>query len=237
MAAVIVRLNKYLAQCGVASRRKSDVLINEGRVSVNGNVVLELGVKVDSEKDSILIDGQKLKQQNKVYYLLNKPKGIISTTSDDKKRITVVELIKTNQKIFPVGRLDFNTTGVLLLTNDGELSNYLTHPKNGIEREYEVKLDKELQKGDKEKFLKGIFLEKRRSKFTDITFPKANNYYFVKVVTVEGRNHFVKNMFFALGYTVKGLHRSRYGKVVLGNLRKGEYRKLSEREVQAISKK
>lgn len=237
MVALIVRLNKYLAQCGVASRRKSDTLINEGRVSVNGNVVLELGVKVDSEKDSIFIDGQKLKTQSKVYFLLNKPKGIISTTSDDKKRVTVVDLINTKQKIFPVGRLDFNTTGVLLLTNDGELSNYLTHPKNGIEREYEVKLDKELKKSDRENLVKGIFLDKKRSKFTDVSFPKPNNYYFVKVVTVEGRNHFVKNMFFALGYTVNGLHRSRYGKVVLGSLRKGEYRVFSEKEVKAVSKK
>ncbi|MEE9430509.1 MAG: pseudouridine synthase [Melioribacteraceae bacterium] len=234
---MIVRLNKYLAQCGVASRRKSDALIEEGRVSVNGNVVLELGVKVDPDKDDIFIDGQKLKPQGKVYFLLNKPKGIISTTSDDKKRVTVVQLINTSQKIFPVGRLDFNTTGVLLLTNDGELSNYLTHPKNGIEREYEVKLDKELKKNDRENLVKGIFLDKKRSKFVDVSFPKANNYYFVKVVTVEGRNHFVKNMFYALGYTVNGLHRSRYGKVVLSNLQKGEYRKLSEREVKAISKK
>jgi len=230
-------LNKYLAQCGIASRRKSDTLIEEGRVSVNGKVIIELGVKIDTDEDDITIDGQKLKTQSKVYYLLNKPKGIISTTSDNKKRITVVDLIRTNQKIFPVGRLDFNTTGVLLLTNDGELSNYLTHPKNGIEREYEVKLDKELQKIDREKFIKGIFLEKRRSKFTDVSFPKKNNYYFVKVVTVEGRNHFVKNMFFTLGYTVKGLHRSRYGKLVLRNLQKGEYRKLTEKEVKDISKK
>jgi pseudouridine synthase len=234
---MIVRLNKYLAECGVASRRKADELIKEARVSVNGNIVLELGTKVNSEKDEIFIDGEKLKVQSKVYYLLNKPKGIITTTSDDKKRKTVVDLIKTNKKIFPVGRLDFNTTGLLLLTNDGEFSNYLTHPRNGIEREYEVKLDKELTKQDREKLTKGIYLDRKKSKFLTITYPKRNNYFFVKVVTVEGRNHFVKNMFFKLGYTVKELNRSRYGKFTLKNLQKGEYRELTESEIKKLIKK
>ena len=227
-----VRLNKYLAECGIASRRKSDELIAEGRVTVNGNIVLELGTKIDSDKDEISIDGEKLKVQSKVYYILNKPKGIITTTSDDKKRKTVVDLIKTNKKIFPVGRLDFNTTGLLLLTNDGEFSNYLTHPRNGIEREYEVKLDKELSKQDREKLTKGIYLDRRKSKFLTVTFPKRNNYFFVKVVTVEGRNHFVKNMFFKLGYNVKELNRSRYGKFTLKNLPRGAYRELTEKEIK-----
>ena len=163
-----VRLNKYLAECGVASRRKSDELIAEGRVTVNGNIILELGTKIDTDNDEISIDGEKLKVQSKVYYILNKPKGIITTTSDDKKRKTVVDLIKTNKKIFPVGRLDFNTTGLLLLTNDGEFSNYLTHPINGIEREYEVKLDKELSKQDREKLTKGIYLDRKKKKVTQI---------------------------------------------------------------------
>ncbi len=229
---MIVRLNKYLAECGIASRRKADELIAEGRVSVNGNIVIEFGTKINSEKDEIFIDGEKLKLQNKVYFLLNKPKGVITTTSDDKKRKTVVDLIRTNKKIFPVGRLDFNTTGLLLLTNDGEFSNYLTHPKNGIEREYEVKLDKELQKKDRDKLTKGIYLDRRKSKFTNIVFPKKNNFYFVKVTTVEGRNHFVKNMFSKLGYTVKELHRSRFGKFKLKDLKKGEYRELSKKEIK-----
>ena len=227
-----VRLNKYLAECGVASRRKSDELITEGRVTVNGNIILELGTKIDPDNDEISIDGEKLKVQSKVYYILNKPKGIITTTSDDKKRKTVVDLIKTNKKIFPVGRLDFNTTGLLLLTNDGEFSNYLTHPRNGIEREYEVKLDRELSKQDREKLTKGIYLDRKKSKFTQITYPKRNNYFFVKVVTVEGRNHFVKNMFSKLGYNVKELNRSRYGKFTLKNLQRGEYRELTLKEIK-----
>lgn len=227
-----VRLNKYLAECGVASRRKSDELITEGRVTVNGNIILELGTKIDTDHDEISIDGEKLKVQSKVYYILNKPKGIITTTSDDKKRKTVVDLIKTNKKIFPVGRLDFNTTGLLLLTNDGEFSNYLTHPRNGIEREYEVKLDRELSKQDREKLTKGIYLDRKKSKFTQITYPKRNNYFFVKVVTVEGRNHFVKNMFSKLGYNVKELNRSRYGKFTLKNLQRGEYRELTLKEIK-----
>ena len=148
---MIVRLNKYLSECGVASRRKSDLLISEGRVKINGNIVFEMGAKVDTNKDEVLIDGEKLIARKKVYYILNKPKGVITSTSDEKNRTTVVDLIPTKEKIFPVGRLDFNTTGVLILTNDGNFSNHLTHPKNGIEREYEVKIDKPLDREDKEK--------------------------------------------------------------------------------------
>jgi len=229
---VIVRLNKYLAECGIASRRKADEFIKDARVSVNGKVVVKLGTKINTDKDEIFIDGEKLKVQDKIYFLLNKPKGIITSTTDNKKRKTVVDLINTNKKIFPVGRLDFNTTGLLILTNDGEFANYLTHPKNGIEREYEVKLDKELQKVDREKLLKGIYLDRRKSKFTNIVFPKRNNFYLVKVTTVEGRNHFVKNMFSKLGYTVKELHRSRFGKFKLKDLKKGEYRKLNKKEIK-----
>ncbi len=233
---MIVRLNKYLAECGIASRRKSDLLISEGRVKINGKPVFEMGAKVDTDKDEVLIDGEKLLTRKKVYYLLNKPKGVITTTSDDKNRTTVVDLIPTSEKIFPVGRLDFNTTGVLILTNDGNFSNKLTHPTNGIEREYEVKLDRELSKEDKEKLLKGIYLDRRKSKFTSITFPKRNVYHFVRVITVEGRNHFVKRMFEHFGYRVKDLSRIRFGKFTTKNLRKGEFRLLTEKEIKFLMK-
>ncbi len=173
---MIVRLNKYISECGIASRRKSDELIYDGRVSVNGNIVLELGTKIDTDTDQISIDGEYLKTRKKVYFLLNKPKGVITSTTDDKKRTTVTDLINTKEKIFPVGRLDFNTTGVLLLTNDGELTNFLTHPKNGFEREYEVLLDKPLELEDRLQLLKGVYIDKRKSVFTKIEFPKKNNF-------------------------------------------------------------
>ena len=229
-----VRLNKYISECGIASRRKSDELINDGRVSVNGNIVIELGTKIDTELDNISIDGEILKTRKKVYFLLNKPKGVITTTTDDKKRTTVTDLINTQEKIFPVGRLDFNTTGVLLLTNDGELTNFLTHPKNGFEREYEVLLDKPLELGDKLQLLKGVYIDKRKSIFTKIEFPKKNNFTVVKVTTVEGRNHFVKRMFDMIGYRVKELHRSRFGSLILKNMQKGEYKIISQKEIKSI---
>lgn len=234
---MIQRLNKYLSECGIASRRKSDLLIQEGRVKVNGKIVFELGIKVDTEKDEILIDGEKSKAQRKIYFLLNKPKGVITTTKDEKDRTTVVDLIHTREKIFPVGRLDFNTTGLLILTNDGDFSNYLTHPRNEIEREYEVKLDKPLLKEHREELLKGIYIEKRKSKFVNISFPKENNYFIVRVITVEGRNHFVKRMFDNFQYNVVELSRIRFGKLTLKNLRRGESRILTEKEIKFLMNK
>lgn len=229
---MIVRLNKYLAECGIASRRKADSLISEGRVSVNGNLIFELGIRINTEEDEVFIDGEKLKKQNKVYFLLNKPKGVITSTKDEKNRTTVVDIIKTREKIFPVGRLDFNTTGVLILTNDGDFSNYLTHPKNSVEREYEVTLDKELSVENKQKLLKGIYLDKRKSVFTSINFPKRNNFKILSVITVEGRNHFVKRMFESLGYRVQELNRSRFDSFTTKNLRLGQYRNITKSEIK-----
>lgn len=232
-----VRLNKYLSECGLASRRKADQLILDGRITVNGNSVFELGVKVDPENDKIQIDGDLLKQKNKIYFLLYKPKGVITSTKDERKRRTVVDLIKTNEKIYPVGRLDYNTTGLLLLTNDGQLTNYLTHPKYKIERVYEAILDKPLQKEDKDKYLSGIFLEGRKSYFSNIYFPKENNFKIIRVTTVEGRNHFVKKMFAKFGYNVNELKRIKYGNLTLKNMKPGEYRKLTSNEVTNLLKK
>ena len=231
---MIVRLNKYLSDCGIASRRKSDLLIQEGRVKLNGKTVTELGIKIDTEIDEVLIDGERIKAQKKVYFLLNKPKGFITSTKDEKDRATVVDLIKTKEKIFPVGRLDYNTTGLLIMTNDGDFSNYLTHPRNAVEREYEVKLDKHLTKEHKEGLLKGIYLDKRKSRFIKISFPILNNFKTVRVVTVEGRNHFVKRMFDHFEYRVNELNRIRFGKITLKNLQKGESRILTDKEIKYL---
>ncbi len=231
---MIVRLNKYLSECGVASRRKSDILIQEGRVKLNGKVIFELGTKIDTEKDEVLIDGEKIQTQKKVYFLLNKPKGFITSTKDEKNRATVVDLIKTKEKVFPVGRLDYNTTGLLVITNDGDFSNYLTHPRNEIEREYEVKLDKPLTKEHKEELIKGIYLDKRKSKFVKISYPKLNNFKTVRVITVEGRNHFVKRMFDHFEYRVNELSRIRFGNLTLKNLKKGESRILTGKEIKSL---
>ncbi len=236
-----LRLNRYLAACGIASRRKSEEFIKAGRVSVNGKTVSELALIIDSENDVITLDGEKLCQQKKVYFLLNKPKGFITSTADEKGRKTVIDLIKTKpsfgqtgQKIFPVGRLDYNTTGVLLLTNDGDFTNFLTHPKNLVPREYKVTLNKELKEEDKLKLLKGINLDGKKSCFKEIKFLNKKNWKRILVITIEGRNHFVKNMFSALGYFVTQLERIGYGNFTAKGIPAGGYRKLSLAEIQKI---
>ena len=158
------RLNKFLSESGVASRRKSEEFILEGRVTVNGKTVTELSFIVDEENDIVKVDGERLKPEKKVYFVLNKPKGYVTTTDDDKNRKTVTELVKSNQKIFPVGRLDYDTTGVLILTNDGDFTNFITHPSNRVPREYYVTLNKELREEDRQKLMKGITLDRRKSK-------------------------------------------------------------------------
>ena len=145
----LIRLNKYLAMCGVASRRKADELIQQGRVEVNGKVITQLGVKINPQKDIVTVDGKPVKPEEKlVYIVLNKPKDCITTVKDEKGRRTVLDLVKVKQRIFPVGRLDRNTTGVLLLTNDGELAYRLMHPKYKVEKAYKVEIDKPIKPED-----------------------------------------------------------------------------------------
>ncbi len=237
MNRVMMRLNKYIAECGAASRRGADELIEQARVTVNNKLVVELGYQVNEETDDIRLDGEKLKLESKVYYLLNKPKGTVTTTKDEKGRKTVNDIIKTNLKIFPVGRLDYNTTGVLLITNDGEFSNKMTHPKNKIPRVYLTKLDNDLSAADKTKLSRGIILDGKKSKFTNMSFPETNNYRKVLVTTVEGRNHFVKRMFGSLGYFVKDLDRVSFGSFDTENLKKGEYREIPLKELKTFYKK
>jgi len=233
----LVRLNKYLSECGIASRRSSDDLIAQGRVQVNNKTVQSPGAKVDPSNDRIKVDGVFIKLEKKVYFLLNKPKGVITSTKDERNRKTVVELINTREKIFPVGRLDYNTTGVLLLTNDGEFANSLIHPRNQIERIYTANIDKELTENDKARFLSGIFVEKKKSKFLSVHYPVAKNFKVVTVSTVEGRNHFVKNMFKTLGYEVKKLNRESIGVFNTSGLELGKYRKLSAEEIMEFKRK
>lgn len=226
-----VRLNKYLSECGIASRRSSDDLIVQGRVQINNKTIHSLGAKIDPSVDRIKVDGELIKPERKVYFLLNKPKGVITSTKDERNRKTVVDLINTRERVFPVGRLDYNTTGVLLLTNDGEFANYLIHPRNKIERIYTAIISKELTEADRGRLLKGIFVEKKKSKFLNVDYPVAKNYKIVKVSTVEGRNHFVKNMFKTLGYEVKKLNRESIGFFNTEGLGLGSFRKLSLNEI------
>lgn len=225
------RLNKFIADSGITSRRKADELIQQGRVEVNGKVILDLGFKVNSEIDVVEVDGVKIKQKKHLYFLLNKPKGFITSTNDEKKRRTVVELIDTKEKIYPVGRLDYNTTGVLILTNDGDFTNLLTHPSNKVPRVYEVQLNKHLEEKDKEKLLKGIYIDSKKGKFIEVNTNFKKNK--VEVLCHEGRNHFIKKMFGVLGYNVEQLNRKMFGGITL-DIPVGTYRKLTDKEIDLI---
>lgn len=232
----MIRLNKFISEAGIASRRKADELIEQGRVMINGKTITTHGINVDPANDIVLVDGEKIKGEEKVYFLLNKPTGTVTTTSDERKRPKVTDLIKTKRKIFPVGRLDFNTTGVLLLTNDGDFANLLAHPKNKTVREYEVTLDKELSAENQAKLLKGIYPEGKKGKFLTVTVNKKDSRKFVTVTADEGRNHFVKLMFSTLGYRVKKLHRSKFGFFNVQDIGLGNYIEIPEVDIKRLIK-
>jgi len=229
-----VRLNKYLSECGITSRRKSEEFITNGRISINNIPVRDLAQRVNPLIDRVELDGERLFPRKKEYFVLNKPAGYITTTSDERNRRKVTDLIKTDSRIFPVGRLDYNTTGVLLLTNDGDFSNFLTHPSHSIPRVYEVQLDKPLPREDMVKLLKGIYLDGRKSRFEDITGSFGKSGRIFSVSTTEGRNHFVKRMFAQLGYYVKKLHRQSFAGISVKGIPEGKYKKLTTTEIKNI---
>lgn len=228
-----IRINKFISESGISSRRKAEELILQGRVTVNGKTISDLSFKVDAENDKVFLDGERISPKKHLYFLLNKPKGIVTTTNDEKNRKTVIDLIKTKEKIFPVGRLDYDTTGALILTNDGDFSNLLTHPKHKVPREYEVKIDKQLSEEDKEKLLHGVYLKGVKGKFNHVIFQTKNNRRTIKITAVEGRNHFVKNMFNALGYTVLSLNRKSFAGIE-ADIPIGQYRALKKEEISGV---
>ena len=192
------RLQKVIANSGYCSRRKAEEFISKGKVYVNGEKVSELGTKV-SYSDAIEVNGEMIKlESDKVYYLLNKPRGVISTVSDDKGRKTVIDYIDTNKRIYPIGRLDYDTTGLLILTNDGELANTLMHPKFNVEKKYIAKLNKFFEIADLKKLEKGIIIDDMKCIPTRVKI-KTNNrdkdFSIVEVTIVEGRNHIIKRLF------------------------------------------
>ena len=230
------RLQKVIAQSGFSSRRKAEEYIKQGKVKVNGKVVTELGTKVNSS-DEIEIDNKILEKEAKEYYLLNKPRGVITSTSDDKGRKIVTDFINTSARIFPVGRLDYDTTGVLLLTNDGEFANILTHPKNNIEKVYLAKLEGIIKKEQIDQLKKGVLLDEVLVKASRVKLKKVNidsNTCMVEITIHEGKNHQVKRMFEKVGYHVEKLTRKRLDIFTTENLQSGEYRKLTPKEVQIV---
>lgn len=230
------RLQKVIAASGLTSRRKAEEMIKQGKVKVNGKVVTELGTKVNSS-DEIIVGNKILEKETKEYYLLNKPRGVITSTNDDKGRKIVTEYINTSARIFPVGRLDYDTTGVLLLTNDGEFANILTHPKNNIEKVYLAKLEGIIKKEQIDELKEGVLLDNVLVKASRVKLRKVNkesNSCMVEITIHEGKNHQVKRMFESVGYRVDKLTRKRLDIFTTENLKSGEYRKLTPKEVQII---
>ncbi len=232
----IMPLNKYLAHCGVCSRRDAVALINAGKVKVNGVVATEPGYKVQ-EKDEVFYNGKKLfVTRNLVYILLNKPKDYITTTDDPQGRKTVLQLIKnaTTERVYRIGRLDRNTSGVLLLTNDGDLTQKLSHPSYEIKKIYEVKLDKPLAKTDFDKIVKGLKLEDGEIHIDSLAFADSKDKSIIGIELHSGRNRIVRRIFEHLGYDVKGLDRVMYANLTKKNVERSKWRYLSEKEIRLL---
>ncbi|MBS1512728.1 MAG: rRNA pseudouridine synthase [Bacteroidetes bacterium] len=229
-------LNKFLAHCGICSRRDAVSLIADGKVKVNKAIVTEPGFKVSST-DEIFFNGKKLFiTKNLIYILLNKPKDYITTTDDPQGRKTVLQLIQqaTTERVYPIGRLDRNTSGVLLLTNDGDLTQKLSHPSYEIKKIYEAKLDKPLAKADFDKIIKGLRLEDGIIHVDSLAYADAKDKSIIGIEIHSGRNRIVRRIFEHLGYDVKGLDRVMYANLTKKNVERGKWRYLSEKEIRLL---
>ncbi|HUH20107.1 pseudouridine synthase [Albibacterium sp.] len=229
----LIRLNRYIANAGICSRRKADELIEAGVVSINGEVVTSLGTRVNPATDEVKYNGERLKREKMVYILLNKPKDYITTTDDPQERRTVMHLVEkaTRERIYPVGRLDRNTTGLLLMTNDGELAEKLSHPRNSITKIYQVELNKNLSQGDFNKIEYGIELEDGLIKPDDVSYVQGASKKEVGIQIHSGKNRIVRRIFEHLGYDVIKLDRVIYANLNKKDLPRGRWRHLEEKEV------
>ena len=230
------RLQKVIANSGVASRRKAEELISEGRVKVDGEVITELGYKV-GKNNVVEVDNVKISTEEKVYFLLNKPRGVVTTAKDEFGRKTVVDLIPCDKRIYPVGRLDYDTTGLIILTNDGEFANNIIHPKNKIDKTYVAKINGILSIVDVMKLKKGVLIDGVKTAPAKVKLKKAdkkNNISFVEITIHEGKNHQIKKMIESVGFEVLKLKRERIAFLTLDGLDSGEYRVLNPKEVSKL---
>ena len=231
-----MRINKFLSSLGIASRRAIDKYIEEGRIKVNG-VIASTGIDI-TEDDEIYIDNKKIETnriEEKVYFMLNKPLEVLSASSDDRGRKTVVDLIKTDKRIFPIGRLDYMTSGLILLTNDGELFNRLVHPKSEIYKKYYIKVFGEVKKEEIEELKKGVLLEDGKTlpaKVSGIKYDKNKTSMYISIR--EGRNRQIRRMIEKFGYKVLMLRREKIGELSLGDLEEGKYRELTREEIEYL---
>ena len=229
----LIRLNRYISNAGICSRRKADELISAGVISVNGEVVSELGYKIDPNKDAVRYNGELLKREKMVYVLLNKPKDYITTTDDPQERRTVMQLVEkaSKERIYPVGRLDRNTTGLLLMTNDGDLADKLSHPKNNIVKLYHAELSKSLTQGDLNKISFGLELEDGLIKPDAVSYVQGGTKREVGIQIHSGKNRIVRRIFEHLGYEVVKLDRAVYANLTKKDLPRGRWRYLEEKEI------
>ena len=232
-----MRINKYIAHAGVASRRNAEELIKNGHVTINGTVVDNLATQVKAS-DRVEIDGSPIYNEEKVYYLLNKPRGVISSVSDEKGRKTVVDLLpEVRERIYPVGRLDWDTSGLLILTNDGDFTDKMIHPRNEIDKVYLARVKGIATKENLRPLTRGGMVDGRKTKpahYHIVKVDKEKNRSVVELTIHEGRNHQVKKMFEEVGLLVDKLSRIRFGTLDLAGLRPGEFRKLSKKEISQL---
>ena len=235
------RLQKFLANAGIASRRKCEELILNGKVEVNGEVVTELGTKV-SDKDVVKYNGKIVKpEEEKVYILLNKPIGYVTTAKDQFNRETVLDLVKINKRIVPVGRLDMYTSGALILTNDGEFVNMLTHPKNEVNKTYNVTVKGKITKEDVENLQNGVEIDDgyitKPAKVKILKIDEEKNISRIQITIHEGKNRQVRKMCEVINKKVLALHRSKIGNIEVNNLKVGNWRYLTNKEIENLHKK
>ncbi len=238
-----MRLQKFLAQAGVASRRKSEKLIEQGVVEVNDKIVTELGVKIDPEKDIVKVEGKRISgPEEKIYIILNKPKGYITSNKDPQGRKTVMELIDNKERVYPVGRLDLHSRGLILMTNNGELAFRLTHPSYQVSKTYLVRIDAPLAKSDQKKLVSGIKLEEGTAMAEDV-IPQKNSKTNkeeisgetkLKIILKEGKKRQIRRMLKTLGIEVLDLKRIKFGPLSLLSLPEGSYRHLTKEEIEAL---
>lgn len=232
------RVQKVISNLGYASRREAEKLILEGRVYINNKKAVlgdKVGVNDIVKIDNIILD--KNKKNDKVYYLINKPRGVVSTVNDELGRKTIVSLIDTDKRIYPVGRLDYDTTGAIILTNDGELTNLLIHPKNNVEKVYLAKIKGIITGSDIYKLKNGVIIDDKKTSKCRVKlkeYNKSTNTSLVEITIHEGRNHQVKKMFEAVGYEVVKLTRIKFAFLDIKNLKSGEYRNLTVKEVKKL---
>lgn len=235
--AELMRLQKYMAECGVASRRAAEVMITDGRVSVNGSTVTELGTKINPESDSVTVDGKHIKlQQNLVYIMLNKPRGYVTTAKDNFSRKIVLELVpKELGRLFPVGRLDYDSEGLLILTNDGALTFHLTHPSHEVAKSYVALVSGVPDEEDLLALRNGVVIDGRKTLPARVALKKAEmDKSILKITISEGRNRQVRKMCAAVGHEVLRLRRVAEGPLSLGNLKPGEWRHLTCKEISML---